>query len=79
MLIFKLFLTFADSILPFIELLEIVDLHFNVGFVDCYNFLVEIFNFCLKILDLLIHPFDVLFSLPKVLPPLVLLLFEVLF
>ena len=67
-----------DGFRPFFELLQVVDFKLNIGFINGYDFLIKFFNFSLEIFDLFVHSFNVLLSLPKVLPPLVLLLLEML-
>lgn len=56
----------------------VIDLHFDIGLINSDDFFVQFLDLSLKILDLLIHAFNIEFSLPKVLPPLVLLLLQVL-
>jgi hypothetical protein len=65
--------------LTFIEFLEVVDLHFDVGTIDVYNFFIKVLDFFLEILDFLIHLLDILLPLPEILSAFVFLLFEVLF
>lgn len=76
--VFEVLLSFADCLLALVELLEVADLHLNVGLVNGEDFLVQVLNLCLEILDFLVHPLDILLPLPEVLPPLVLLLLQML-
>ena len=76
---FQVLLSFADSLLPLVELLEVADLHFYVGLVNSDDLLVQVLYFCLEILDILVHPLYILLPLPEVLPPLVFLFLEMLF
>ena len=75
---FELFLLPPDLLLPPVEFLQISDLHLHVCLIDDYDFLIKVLNLLLELLDLAIHPLNVLLSLPEVVFPFVLLLLEML-
>lgn len=75
----QLFLSLLDILVAFIKLLQIIDLHLYVSLIYRHYFLIKLFDLLLKIFDLLVHSLNIQLSLPEVLPPLVLLLLEMLF